>query len=126
MANNSTQLTPDVIKTVSELTNVRRISDLNVINVYENDGEHITASEKFNNSYLLSSTYLVDRYYNYRVKLNEITKYIHELGASDLSAFRHIFDFFIQSLQKNTNTDNSYVKFVPVNSTGDLVNPDNN
>ena len=126
------KLNPEIVQNIAELTNVKKISDLPIINVIDKDNETetIRTSQQFNNSYILSSTLLEDnsqvggRYFNYRVKLNEVTEYLRTLSDANLVVFRNMFDFFINSLKNNT--ENSYVQFAPVNDIIDYENPDNN
>lgn len=126
------KLNPELVQNIAELTNVKKISDLPIIDVIEKDNEteKIRTSQQFNNSYLLSSTLLEDnsqvggRYFNYRVKLNEVTDYLSTLSDANLSAFKQTFDFFVDSLKKNT--ENSYVQFIPANDTIDTNETVNN
>ena len=126
------KLNPELVQTIAELTNVKKISDLPIIDVIEKDNEteNIRTSQQFNNSYLLSSTLLEDnsqvggRYFNYRVKLNEVTDYLSTLSDANLSAFKKTFEFFVDSLKNNTK--NSYVQFIPANDTIDTENDVNN
>lgn len=126
------KLNPEIVQNIAELTNVKKISDLPIINVIDKDNENetIRTSQQFNNSYILSSTLLEDnsqvggRYFNYRVKLNEVTEYLRTLSDANLTVFRNMFDFFVNSLK--SNTENSYVQFAPVNDIIDYENPDNN
>lgn len=126
------KLNPELVQNIAELTNVKKISDLPIIDVIEKDNEteKIRTSQQFNNSYLLSSTLLEDnsqvggRYFNYRVKLNEVTDYLSTLSDENMSAFRQTFDFFVDSLKNNTK--NSYVEFIPANDTIDTENTINN
>lgn len=124
MAENSNKkLTPEVVQTMTSLTSVRRISDLPQIQVYDIENERIKLSNNFNNSYILSSTYLEDesRYYNYRVKLNELTYYLNTISTEEISAFRNIFDYFVNTLKEQT--ENSYVRFKPLNTDYNLNEP---
>ena len=126
------KLNPELVQNIAELTNVKKISDLPIINVIDKDNETetIRTSQQFNNSYILSSTLLEDnsqvggRYFNYRVKLNEVTEYLRTLSDANLAVFRNTFDFFVNSLK--SNTENSYVQFAPANDIIDYENPDNN
>ena len=126
------KLNPELVQNIAELTNVKKISDLPIIDVIEKDNEteKIRTSQQFNNSYLLSSTLLEDnsqvggRYFNYRVKLNEVTDYLSTLSEENLSTFKQTFDFFVDSLKNNT--ENSYVQFIPANDTIDTENDVNN
>ena len=126
------KLNPELVQNIAELTNVKKISDLPIIDVIEKDNEteNIRTSQQFNNSYLLSSTLIEDssqvggRYFNYRVKLNEVTDYLSTLSDANLSAFKKTFDFFVDSLKNNTK--NSYVEFIPANDTIDTENAINN
>ena len=126
------KLNPELVKNISDLITVKKISDLPIIDVIDKDNEttKIRTSQQFNNSYLLSSTLLEDnsyvggRYFNYRVKLNEVTKYLSTLSDEKLAAFKQTFNFFVDSLKNNT--ENSYVQFAPANDTIDTENADNN
>ena len=126
------KLNPELIQNIAELTNVKKISDLPIIDVIEKDNEteNIRTSQQFNNSYLLSSTLIEDnsqvggRYFNYRVKLNEVTDYLSTLSDANLSVFKKTFDFFVDSLKNNTK--NSYVEFIPANDTIYTENTINN
>lgn len=126
------KLNPELVKNISDLMTVKKISDLPIIDVIDKDNEttKIRTSQQFNNSYLLSSTLLEDnsyvggRYFNYRVKLNEVTEYLSTLSDENLTAFKQTFNFFVDSLKNNT--ENSYVQFAPANDTIDTENADNN
>lgn len=126
------KLNPELVKNISDLITVKKISDLPIIDVIDKDNEttKIRTSQQFNNSYLLSSTLLEDnsyvggRYFNYRVKLNEVTEYLSTLSDENLTAFKQTFNFFVDSLKNNT--ENSYVQFAPANDTIDTENADNN
>ena len=126
------KLNPELVKNISDLMTVKKISDLPIIDVIDKDNEttKIRTSQQFNNSYLLSSTLLEDnsyvggRYFNYRVKLNEVTEYLSTLSDANLAAFKQTFNFFVDSLKNNT--ENSYVQFAPANDTIDTENADNN
>lgn len=126
------KLNPELVKNISNLMTVKKISDLPIIDVIDKDNEttKIRTSKQFNNSYLLSSTLLEDnsyvggRYFNYRVKLNEVTEYLSTLSDANLAAFKQTFNFFVDSLKNNT--ENSYVQFAPANDTIDTENADNN
>ena len=126
------KLNPELVQNIAELTNVKKISDLPIIDVIEKDNEteNIRTSQQFNNSYLLSSTLIEDnsqvggRYFNYRVKLNEVTDYLSTLSDANLSVFKKTFDFFVDSLKNNTK--NSYVEFIPANDTIDTNETVNN
>ena len=126
------KLNPELVKNISDLMTVKKISDLPIIDVIDKDNEttKIQTSQQFNNSYLLSSTLLEDnsyvggRYFNYRVKLNEVTEYLSTLSDANLAAFKQTFNFFVDSLKNNT--ENSYVQFAPANDTIDTENADNN
>ena len=126
------KLNPELVKNISDLMTVKKISDLPIIDVIDKDNEttKIRTSQQFNNSYLLSSTLLEDnsyvggRYFNYRVKLNEVTEYLSTLSDEKLAAFKQTFNFFVDSLKNNT--ENSYVQFAPANDTIDTENADNN
>lgn len=126
------KLNPELVKNISDLMTVKKISDLPIIDVIDKDNEttKIRTSQQFNNSYLLSSTLLEDnsyvggRYFNYRVKLNEVTEYLSTLSDENLTAFKQTFNFFVDSLKNNT--ENSYVQFAPANDTIDAENADNN
>lgn len=126
------KLNPELVKNISDLMTVKKISDLPIIDVIDKDNEttKIRTSKQFNNSYLLSSTLLEDnsyvggRYFNYRVKLNEVTEYLSTLSDANLAAFKQTFNFFVDSLKNNT--ENSYVQFAPANDTIDTENADNN
>ena len=126
------KLNPELVKNISDLITVKKISDLPIIDVIDKDNEttKIRTSQQFNNSYLLSSTLLEDnsyvggRYFNYRVKLNEVTEYLSTLSDANLAAFKQTFNFFVDSLKNNT--ENSYVQFAPANDTIDTENADNN
>ena len=104
------KLNPELVQTIAELTNVKKISDLPIIDVIEKDNEteNIRTSQQFNNSYLLSSTLLEDnsqvggRYFNYRVKLNEVTDYLSTLSDANLSALKKTYEFFVESLKNKT------------------------
>ena len=52
------KLNPELVQNIAELTNVKKISDLPIINVIDKDNETetIRTSQQFNNSYILSST----------------------------------------------------------------------
>ena len=54
------KLNPELVQNIAELTNVKKISDLPIINVIDKDNETetIRTSQQFNNSYILSSTLL--------------------------------------------------------------------
>lgn len=126
------KLNPELVNNISDLITVKKISDLPIIDVIDKDNEttKIRTSQQFNNSYLLSSTLLEDnsyvggRYFNYRVKLNEVTEYLSTLSDANLAAFKQTFNFFVDSLKNNT--ENSYVQFAPANDTIDTENADNN
>ena len=126
------KLNPELVKNISDLMTVKKISDLPIIDVIDKDNEttKIRTSQQFNNSYLLTSTLLEDnsyvggRYFNYRVKLNEVTEYLSTLSDENLAAFKQTFNFFVDSLKNNT--ENSYVQFAPANDTIDTENADNN
>lgn len=126
------KLNPELVKNISDLMTVKKISDLPIIDVIDKDNEttKIRTSQQFNNSYLLSSTLLEDnsyvggRYFNYRVKLNEVTEYLSTLSDENLTVFKQTFNFFVDSLKNNT--ENSYVQFAPANDTIDTENADNN
>ena len=59
------KLNPELVKNISDLMTVKKISDLPIIDVIDKDNEttKIRTSQQFNNSYLLSSTLLEDNSY---------------------------------------------------------------
>lgn len=122
MGERNNKLTPDIVQKLSALTDVRKISDLEEKKLYDVNSGEINTSNEFIGSYLVTSTFLNDRYYNFRIKLQELTNYIREIGGSEVISFKKAFEYFITQLKENTQ--NSYVQFTPVygeNAVGDEV-----
>lgn len=111
-------LTVDKISKISDLVNVKRVSDLEHPSGIL-DG---TDSTFLNNTYLLTSTYIdnYNKYINYKLKLNEITKYLQDAGSAELIKFRKEFELFISNLI--ANTQDSFIRF---EATPDNGNPNN-
>ena len=111
-------LTVDKISKISDLVNVKRVSDLE----YPSGILDGTDSTFLNNTYLLTSTYIdnYNKYINYKLKLNEITKYLQDAGSAELIKFRKEFELFISNLI--ANTQDSFIRF---EATPDNGNPNN-
>lgn len=111
-------LTIDKISKISDLVNVKRVSDLEQPSATL-DG---TDSTFLNNTYLLTSTYIdnYNKYINYKLKLNKITKYLQDAGSAELIEFRGLFELFISNLADNTR--DSFIRF---EATPDNGNPNN-
>lgn len=114
---NSTQntLTPEKIQTLANLTNVKKISDLNEIKVFNEDSIDVT--NEFRNSYVVTATNVNNKYYNYKVKLAEVSNYLSNLGQNELTVFIRAFELFLEQLQNSTAT--SYINFKHTDSSSD-------
>lgn len=106
MADNN--LTADKIKKLSDLVNIRRISDLETFQGNNSDTSFL------NNSYLLTSSYINNKFVNYRLNIDSIIKYLNEQGNDDLTKLTYDFNSFISSIVQNT--ENSYIKFVSLSN----------
>lgn len=106
------------ISKLQTLLNVRKISDLNTLNI------NSLTDDNAKNSYIMTTTFGNNRYENFKIRLNEIIQIIQDNGNASMDELRELFDYYVTNFRVSDDSQ-TYLSIDQVVASNDYSNKAN-